>query len=147
MTQRSLNDWLADYAVSHQNHTNKSIHWLCVPVIFITIMGLIFGLSPYALYAVIALVAIFYLRLSISLGIAMLIFMLMILAFLTFVAVPWTVWLAIFVIAWIGQFVGHKIEGKKPSFFQDLQFLLIGPAWVACSILGKVPTSTSNNKT
>ncbi len=38
--------------------------------------------------------------------------------------------LAIFVIAWIGQFYGHKVEGKKPSFLKDLQFLLIGPAWV-----------------
>ncbi len=38
--------------------------------------------------------------------------------------------LAIFIIAWIGQFYGHKIEGKKPSFIKDLQFLLIGPAWV-----------------
>ena len=35
----------------------------------------------------------------------------------------------VFVLAWIGQFVGHKIEGKKPSFFEDLQFLLIGPGW------------------
>lgn len=41
---------------------------------------------------------------------------------------------AVFVIAWIGQFIGHKIEGKKPSFFKDIQFLLIGPLWV---FLGK----------
>jgi uncharacterized membrane protein YGL010W len=37
---------------------------------------------------------------------------------------------SVFVIAWIGQFVGHKIEGKKPSFFDDLRFLLIGPLFV-----------------
>ena len=36
----------------------------------------------------------------------------------------------IFVTAWIGQFVGHMIEGKRPSFFEDLRFLLIGPLWV-----------------
>ena len=42
-------------------------------------------------------------------------------------------------IAWIGQFIGHKIEGAKPSFFEDLQFLLIGPAWVALSVSGKMP--------
>ena len=42
----------------------------------------------------------------------------------------WKVSLIIFIIAWIGQFIGHKIEGKKPSFFQDIQFLLIGPAWL-----------------
>jgi uncharacterized membrane protein YGL010W len=38
--------------------------------------------------------------------------------------------LTIFVVAWIGQFIGHKIEGKKPSFFDDLRFLLIGPLFV-----------------
>ena len=36
----------------------------------------------------------------------------------------------VFVLAWIGQFIGHLIEGKRPSFFKDLQFLLIGPAWL-----------------
>jgi uncharacterized membrane protein YGL010W len=38
--------------------------------------------------------------------------------------------IAIFVVAWIGQFIGHKIEGKKPSFLDDLRFLLIGPLFV-----------------
>jgi uncharacterized membrane protein YGL010W len=38
--------------------------------------------------------------------------------------------LAVFAIAWLGQFIGHKVEGAKPSFFKDLQFLLIGPLWL-----------------
>ncbi len=42
----------------------------------------------------------------------------------------WRSALVVFVVAWIGQFIGHKIEGKKPSFLQDLQFLLIGPVWL-----------------
>ncbi|MEJ2514422.1 MAG: DUF962 domain-containing protein, partial [Gammaproteobacteria bacterium] len=37
---------------------------------------------------------------------------------------------AVFVLAWIGQFIGHRIEGKKPSFFKDLLFLMIGPMWL-----------------
>lgn len=41
---------------------------------------------------------------------------------------------AAFVLLWIAQFVGHKIEGKRPSFLADLQFLLIGPAWVLASL-------------
>ena len=36
----------------------------------------------------------------------------------------------VFVLAWIGQFVGHMIEGRKPSFFEDVKFLLVGPAWL-----------------
>lgn len=38
--------------------------------------------------------------------------------------------LIIFILSWIGQFYGHKIEGAKPSFLKDLEFLLIGPLWV-----------------
>jgi len=37
--------------------------------------------------------------------------------------------IAVFVVAWIGQFIGHKVEGHRPSFFTDLVFLLIGPLW------------------
>ena len=50
----------------------------------------------------------------------------------------WIFSVIIFVIAWIGQFIGHKIEGKKPSFIKDLQFLLIGPAWLLSFIYKKI---------
>jgi uncharacterized membrane protein YGL010W len=40
----------------------------------------------------------------------------------------------LFVLAWIGQFVGHAIEGKRPSFIKDLQFLLIGPMWLLADV-------------
>jgi uncharacterized membrane protein YGL010W len=43
-----------------------------------------------------------------------------------------TLWalVGIFVVAWIGQFYGHHLEGRKPSFLTDLQYLLIGPIWI-----------------
>ena len=50
----------------------------------------------------------------------------------------WQVCIALFVLAWIGQFWGHKVEGKKPSFFKDLQFLMIGPAWLMSFVYGKL---------
>jgi uncharacterized membrane protein YGL010W len=46
------------------------------------------------------------------------------------IAPLWLVSAIVFVVAWIGQFYGHKVEGKKPSFLKDIQFLLIGPAWL-----------------
>ncbi len=46
----------------------------------------------------------------------------------------WSVCAALFVLAWIGQFVGHAIEGKRPSFFKDVQFLLIGPLWLLADL-------------
>jgi uncharacterized membrane protein YGL010W len=49
----------------------------------------------------------------------------------------WTA-IAVFVIAWIAQFIGHKYEGRKPSFLTDLTYLLIGPAWVVAKVLRKM---------
>lgn len=46
----------------------------------------------------------------------------------------WTISLAVFVVAWIGQFIGHAIEGKRPSFFKDVQFLMIGPLWLLADV-------------
>ena len=137
-SKKSLHSWLADYAVSHQHPINKKIHWLCVPTIFASILGM--GMSWQAAFTLvlIALVMLFYLRLSTQLFIAMGMFVLFCLAAIAILPVGFKFWFGVFVVAWIGQFVGHKIEGKKPSFFEDLQFLLIGPAWVANSLSEKL---------
>jgi uncharacterized membrane protein YGL010W len=137
-SKKSLQSWLADYAVSHQHPINKKIHWLCVPTIFASILGM--GMSWQAAFTLvlIALVMLFYLRLSTQLFIAMGMFVLFCLAAIAILPVGFKFWFGVFVVAWIGQFVGHKIEGKKPSFFEDLQFLLIGPAWVANSLSTKL---------
>jgi uncharacterized membrane protein YGL010W len=46
----------------------------------------------------------------------------------------WMIFTVAFVLAWIGQFIGHAIEGKRPSFFKDAQFLMIGPLWLAADL-------------
>ncbi len=137
---------LDEYASSHQNKNNKLIHWVCVPVIFWTVVALLWSIPfPGTLHlgilplnwAVIclALVMIYYLWMSVPLAIGMLIYSiinLFITAHIEYLSgYPlWQVALVVFILAWIGQFIGHALEGKKPSFFKDLQFLLIGPAWV-----------------
>lgn len=139
---RSASEWFAAYAESHQHPTNKAIHWLCIPVILLTTLGLLqciphpFGSWPLAHWgSVVALFALaFYLRLSRSLGIGMTLVSLAALGTNELLAqagiplLPFSV--GVFLLAWVLQFVGHRIEGKKPSFLQDLQFLLIGPAWL-----------------
>jgi len=145
---RTMDQWFAEYAVSHQNQTNKAIHYVCVPAIFFSIVGLLMSIPATWLadlidwheplvvhWATVALifVLLFYIRLSI--GVALRIFLFSALCvignyYIGLYAPLWLVSLLIFVVAWIGQFYGHKIEGKKPSFLKDLQFLLIGPAWV-----------------
>ena len=142
VSKRSLEQWLSEYAVSHQNLINKKIHWLCVPAIFVSILGM--GMSLYVWFTLVlsTLVLLFYMQLSTPLFLAMGLFILICLAVMTLFPWGFKVWASVFIVAWIGQFVGNKIEGKKPSFFEDLQFLLIGPAWVANSLL---PNKKSND--
>jgi uncharacterized membrane protein YGL010W len=146
MAQKSIHDWFNEYGESHQNHTNKFIHWICVPSIFFSIVCLL-SLVPVAsvlnLASIVMLFAImFYARLSPKLTVGLLIFYALCLwgakqlSLLSFEL--WKTALIIFVAAWIGQFIGHKIEGKKPSFLKDLQFLLIGPAWLMGFIYQKL---------
>jgi uncharacterized membrane protein YGL010W len=145
---KTAQQWFDEYAVSHQNETNQLVHYICVPVIFFSVIGLLMSIpnafleNTFGLYnplvenwaAVIGvLISFFYLRLGFWYFIEMLFVMLL--------CIIGNFWLGnnmnllyasitIFVIGWVGQFWGHKIEGKKPSFAKDLQFLLIGPLWV-----------------
>ncbi|WP_299187078.1 Mpo1-like protein [uncultured Psychrobacter sp.] len=136
MSKRTLEQWLTEYSVSHQNLVNKKIHWLCVPTIFVSLLGMGMSLSVWFTLVLSALVLLFYMQLSTPLFMAMGIFILICLSVMSLLPWGFKIWAGVFIVAWIGQFIGHKIEGKKPSFFEDLQFLLIGPAWVANSLMG-----------
>ncbi len=154
---RQIDQLLEKYGESHQNPTNKLIHWLCIPAIMFSLFGLLYAIpfpverGLFANWAAVLLAGalIYYLRLSVPM-------------FFGFVVIGglllWgnhalyeslgsnpaalvKVSLVIFVIAWIVQFIGHKIEGKKPSFLEDVQFLLIGPAWLLHFIFKKVGIS------
>ncbi|HLV40956.1 MAG TPA: Mpo1-like protein [Brumimicrobium sp.] len=139
---------LDEYSESHRNVTNKRIHWICVPAIFWSIVALLYSIPNdllvealgdhfYSNWAFIAmvLVLIYYLSLSLSLSVGMLLFISASLwlsdTLLHSFSFPlWAIAIIVFVVAWIGQFYGHKVEGKKPSFLKDIQFLLIGPIWL-----------------
>lgn len=91
-------------------------------------------------FIVLLFVLLFYARLSVSMAFKIIIFstICLILNFYIGQFVPlWLFSSGVFVIAWIGQFYGHNIEGQKPSFLKDLQFLLIGPAWVLENLFSK----------
>jgi len=119
------------YGESHRNPTNKAIHWICVPAITWSLLGMLWALTPLAAYALVALAMAFYLWLSRPLAFGMLAIVVVMLYALTRVGSSvLALSIAVFVVAWIGQFIGHKIEGKKPSFFEDVKFLLVGPVWL-----------------
>lgn len=129
---RPIDTLLAQYSESHLNHTNEIIHFVCVPVIVFTLLGLVWAIHPLAALAVTIASLLYYFQLSKPFAVGMLLMSALFLAVLAALP-PATVLplsIAIFVLAWVGQFIGHKIEGKKPSFLDDLRFLLIGPLFV-----------------
>ncbi|GAA4276467.1 Mpo1 family 2-hydroxy fatty acid dioxygenase [Aquimarina mytili] len=152
---KTLDTWFKEYAVSHQNKTNIAIHFICVPAIFFSIVGLIMSIpngflasiipgdNPFIenwAFVVSLFILLFYIRLSVKMALQILIFIAFCIVANYYIgqyAPLWMVSLIIFVVAWIGQFYGHHLEGKKPSAAQDLQFLLIGPAWVIQKMFGK----------
>ncbi|WP_411834079.1 DUF962 domain-containing protein [Pseudoxanthomonas mexicana] len=143
-TQRPLDRWFASYSSDHRNAVNRRIHVFAVPAILWTVVALLWCIPVFGtwmktgIWAALAMFAawMFYYRMSRPLGLGML---------AAFVAMAWiTRWLemllgtaglfrlalVVFVVAWAAQFLGHRIEGRKPSFMTDLTYLLIGPAWV-----------------
>jgi uncharacterized membrane protein YGL010W len=152
---RTMQWFLDKYGESHQNATNKLIHWVCVPSIVFSLFGLIYAIpfpfaekTMFANWAAVLLVLTlaYYLRLSLAMFVGFVVIGTLILWGNTAIyeAVGRSngqlalVSLLIFAIAWVGQFIGHKIEGKKPSFLEDVEFLLIGPAWLLHFIYQKV---------
>lgn len=148
---KPVQQWLSEYGESHQNATNKLIHWICVPTIFFTITGMLYSVKlPLVIgghimnlaFVTMILAVIYYMMLSRTLWIGMLLFALVCLGLCYIIEHAhiiqlWLFCIIVFVVAWIGQFYGHNVEGKKPSFFKDIQFLLIGPAWLMSFIYKK----------
>ncbi|KLI98623.1 membrane protein [Luteimonas sp. FCS-9] len=146
---RPIERWFASYSADHRNHANQQIHVVAVPAILWSVVALLWCLPPGPFlrpgaWAALAMFGawLFYQRASRPLGLGML---------ATFVAMAAaTAWLhralgtpgllalgaAVFVVAWIAQFVGHSrlFEGRKPSFLTDLRYLLVGPAWVLAKL-------------
>ncbi|MES2310722.1 MAG: Mpo1-like protein [Pseudomonadota bacterium] len=146
---RTMQDWLDSYSNDHQNPTNRLFHWLCVPPIVWSVIALLWTIPvPATLFrpgtvAVAVMVLAFYWywkhshRLAIALLIAFALLGLLTNLLYYRLGAASLCWLAIgvFVVAWIGQFIGHQFEGRRPSFLTDLSYLLIGPAWLMAKLL------------
>ena len=147
-----ITTWFDNYSGDHRNATNQKIHVWCVPAILWSVIALLWTIPvPEALARpgawaglAMAVTLVFYWRLSRSLALGMLVLFVAFsgasVAISVALGMRMLLWIAIgvFVVAWIGQFVGHKIEGRKPSFLTDLSYLLIGPLWVLAKLYRKV---------
>jgi uncharacterized membrane protein YGL010W len=154
MPKKQTEQWFEEYGESHRHATNAAIHWVCVPAIFWSLLGLLWVLpvpaawveaAPLFNWALPAMVAatVFYVWLSPPIAAGMLFFMALCYAGLVLleIASPWPIGRVaaiVFGLAWIGQFVGHRIEGKKPAFLRDAIFLPIGPAWLLAKLYRRI---------
>ena len=136
--RRRIDVLVGQYAESHRHPTNVAVHWVCVPIIVWCTLALMFVVHPWLCYAFVAASLVYYLRLSVPMALVMAAFTAASVA--SFFVVPQVGWVALaaFVVTWIAQFIGHKIEGKKPSFLTDLTYLLIGPVWVLSKFYRKM---------
>jgi uncharacterized membrane protein YGL010W len=140
-----VNYWLAEYARDHQNPANQAIHKVCVPLIVVSLIGLLWSvpvpaeftaISPALNWGTAFLLSamVYYLILSFPLALGMAPLVLLVVSIVNWLdGLPWPLWATsagIFALAWAGQFWGHVIEGRRPAFFKDLQFLMIGPLWI-----------------
>ena len=150
--ERPIDRWFENYSADHRNDTNQAIHVIAVPAILWSVVALIWCIPVFGtlfqngIWAGLAMFAawMFYNRLSRSIGYGMLV------AFFTIgcscrliehsygIKTLRYAAISVFGVAWIAQFVGHKIEGKKPSFFEDLQYLWVGPLFVLSKLFVKL---------
>lgn len=90
--------WIAQYASSHQHPVNRACHTVGIPTIVFSVALFIASLFYHPLW-------------------------------------KWA--LALFIIGWAFQFIGHAIERKEPEFFHDWRFLLIGVRWWVAKVKGR----------
>lgn len=142
---RRVERLFAEYGESHRHPLNLLIHWLAVPVIYWSVMALLSalpmpdgwraipGLSWGTIAAIVATLYVATLSPMLAAGMAAVsaICLAISSAYARWGEVPlWQLALFVFVVAWGFQFLGHRIEGRRPSFLRDAQFLLVGPAWL-----------------
>ena len=137
---RRVDALLAHYAESHRHPRNEAIHCVAIPLIMLSLLGLLSAIHPWVAYAFVAASMVYYLRLKAPVLMAIMVGWTVIMFALVFAMGPYVLPISagVFIVGWIFQFIGHKIEGKKPSFFEDLQYLYVGPLFVVAWFLTRL---------
>jgi uncharacterized membrane protein YGL010W len=139
-SDRKVDRLLAHYEESHRNPTNELIHYVAIPAIMLSIVGLLFAIHPWVAYGFVSASLVYYalLRAPVFLLTMALLTALSLALVHAMGGLVLPISAAMFVVAWVFQFVGHKVEGKKPSFFEDLQYLWVGPLFVLSRLFLKL---------
>jgi uncharacterized membrane protein YGL010W len=137
---RRVDQLLAHYGESHRNPRNSAIHCVAIPLIMVSLVGLMYAMHPWVAYAFLLASMVYYARLGSPVFLASMaaISLLGVALVQSLGSYVLPVSVVVFVLAWVAQFVGHRIEGRKPSFFEDLQYLWVGPLFVLAKLYGKL---------
>ena len=129
---------LESYEKNHQNPINEAIHIIAIPLIMFSILGMTAAFDIFLEYILVGIVFFYYLKLSKTAALLMLVWLLIYLGLVVLLK-PYIIEISIllFAFGWILQFLGHFIEGKRPSFFEDLRYFLIGPLFVVQKVISK----------
>ena len=129
---------LESYEKNHQNPINEAIHIIAIPLIMFSILGMTAAFDIFLEYILVGIVIFYYLKLSKIAALLMLVWLLIYLGLVALLK-PYIIEISIllFAFGWILQFLGHFIEGKRPSFFEDLRYFLIGPLFVVQKVISK----------
>ena len=143
---KNLTEHLSQYALYHRDERNILTHYAGIPLIVLAVFALLYwplftlagvAITP-ALLLFIGGMA-FYLRLDLRFALVMFGFTgLCLLLAAQLASLPFWLWLgssvALFVVGWVLQFVGHYYEGKKPAFVDDIIGLFVGPLFIIAEL-------------
>ena len=129
---------LESYEKNHQNPINEAIHIIAIPLIMFSILGMTAAFDIFLEYILVGIVIFYYLKLSKIAALLMLVWLLIYLGLVVLLkSYIIEISILLFAFGWILQFLGHFIEGKRPSFFEDLRYFLIGPLFVVQKVISK----------
>jgi uncharacterized membrane protein YGL010W len=143
---RKIESLFADYAAYHQTAGNKFFHRLGIPMIMLTLLGMLERVEVVRLGTVdfdaamllLAAAGAYYLTLDLKLGLPMIV--VSVLMYLAGSMLPLWINVTGFVLGWIFQFIGHSVyEKKQPAFLRNFVHLLIGPLWILNDVVHLVP--------
>jgi uncharacterized membrane protein YGL010W len=137
----------ADYASYHKTKGNKAYHRVGIPLIVLTLIGMLARVKFAGFDAamlVIAAATIFYLMEEWRLAIAML--AVSVAFYFVGAALPLWANAALFVLGWIFQFIGHSVyEKRQPAFLRNFVHLLVGPLWILNDLIPVVKSVPQAN--
>ncbi|MCL1036915.1 DUF962 domain-containing protein [Shewanella submarina] len=141
---KNIVEQLSAYKSVHLNPSNIKTHFVGIPMIIwslFLLLGMVRFDTPGGQVSVAMIftlvVLIYYMWLHVKLAMGMVVFILPVLYTTeAIVGVPYALWiaLAVFVVGWIFQLIGHQYEKAKPAFVDDMNQLLIGPIFLMAEV-------------